>query len=90
MIDPSLVDDMMKKFIEGKFDYINNAKSPDYSDGFDIEIFNFRSLSEAYKKSKTSVEKEHVTPYLKNNLKLKIKRFKQVENFNSKTFNRPL
>ena len=84
LIDPTLVDDMMKKFIKGKFDYINNAKFTDYSDGFDIEIFNFRSLSEAYKKSKTSTEKEHVTPYLKNNLKLKIKKFKQVENFNSK------
>ena len=51
---------------------------------FDIEIFNFNSLLEAYKKSKTSTEKEHVTPYLKNNIKFKTKRFKQVENFNSK------
>ena len=84
LIDPYLVDDMMKKFIKGKFDYINNAKFAEYSDGFDIEIFNFNSLLEAYKKSKTSTEKEHVTPYLKNNIKFKTKRFKQVENFNSK------
>ncbi len=84
LIDPYLVDDMMKKFIKGKFDYINNAKFAEYSDGFDIEIFNFNSLLDAYKKSKTSTEKEHVTPYLKNNVKLKTKRFKQVENFNSK------
>ncbi len=84
LIDPILVDDLVIKFLKGKFDYVNNAKSPDYSDGFDTEVFSFRSLREAYKNANTQVEKEHVTPYLKNNPRLKIGRFKQTENFGSK------
>jgi len=84
LIDPNLVDDMIIKFIKGKFDYINNAKSPGYSDGFDIEVFKFKSLKEANKNAKTQIEKEHVTPYLKNNEKFKIGRFKQLENFGCK------
>ena len=84
LVDGSLIDDMILKFLKGKFDYVNNAKEPDYSDGFDIEVFKFSSLKEANIKAKTPVEKEHVTPFLKNNKKLKIGKFKQIENFGSK------
>ena len=63
---------------------MNNAKFNGYSDGFDIEVFKFSSLKTAFKSAKTKVEKEHVTPFLKNNKKLKIGRFEQVANFKTK------
>tara|TARA_A100001015_G_scaffold287074_1_gene356459 strand:- start:2910 stop:4949 length:2040 start_codon:yes stop_codon:yes gene_type:complete len=84
LIDPKLVDDMLIKFSKNKFDYINNAEFNGYSDGFDIEVFTFSALKTAYKNARTQPEKEHVTPFLKNNKKMKIGRFKQVENFRTK------
>ena len=84
LIDPKLVDDMLTKFSKNKFDYINNAEFNGYSDGFDIEVFTFSALKTAYKNARTQPEKEHVTPFLKNNKKMKIGRFKQVENFRTK------
>ena len=84
LIDGKLIDEMINKFKKGNFDYVNNAKPPNFSDGFDIEVFSFKSLKIAYKNSKTKEEKEHVTPYMKNNPNFKIGRFSQVDNNNVK------
>ena len=84
LVDPALIDDLLVKFNKHKLDYVNNAKFNGYSDGFDIEVFKFSSLKTAFKSAKTKVEKEHVTPFLKNNKKLKIGRFEQVANFKTK------
>jgi len=84
LIEGKLVDDMIKKFQKGKFDYINNAKPPHFSDGFDIEVFSFKLLRETFLNSKTDLEKEHVTLYMKKKLKLKTAKFKQIDNFGTK------
>ena len=84
LIEGRLIDEMINKFKKGKYDYVNNAKPPHFSDGFDIEVFNFKSLKDAFKNASTTIEKEHVTPYIKKNKKLNIGRFNQVESFDTK------
>lgn len=84
LIEGKLIDEMIKRFRKGKLDYINNSKPPHFSDGFDIEIFNFRSLRLAYYNSSTNPEKEHVTLYIKKNIKFKKDTFNQVKSFDSK------
>ena len=38
-------------------------------DGNDVEIFDFKTLKTLYKKVKTNFDKEHVTTYLRKNIK---------------------
>lgn len=61
-------------FLKKKYDYLNNLIVPSYPYGIGIEIFNFKTLKKSFEKSKTNIEKEHVTPYIyKNQNKFKIK-----------------
>ena len=54
-----------------QYDYVSNTLNPTYPDGLDIEIFSMKALTQAWKKSKTNQEKEHVTKYLKESDKIK-------------------
>lgn len=48
-----------------QYDYVSNTLNPTYPDGLDVEIFSMKALTQAWKKSKTKEEKEHVTKYFK-------------------------
>jgi len=65
LIDPFILDKMIKKFNESKFDYLSNTIHPTYPDGFDVEIFSRKTLSLAFKNANLDYDKEHVTPYIK-------------------------
>ena len=65
LIDANIVDLVIKNFFEKKVDYASNAIPPSFPDGLDVEIFNFKSLSKAYKNAKSDHDKEHVNPYMK-------------------------
>lgn len=62
--DPKLIDSMIDEFLHSNPDYLCNRKPPTFPDGFDIEIFSFRSLEKAWKEAKFRFEREHVTPYI--------------------------
>ena len=42
LIDPSIVDEVIKKFRDNKFDYISNICPPTFPDGMDVEIFTYQ------------------------------------------------
>ena len=44
LIDPDILDSVIQKFNEGKYDYVSNINPPSFPDGLDIEMFNFNSL----------------------------------------------
>ena len=67
MIDPFLIDEMIKFFLEHDYDYISNRMIPTFPDGLDIEIFSYTALRSAILNSKLSSELEHVTPYISKN-----------------------
>jgi len=67
LIDPFLIDEMIKFFLEHDYDYISNRIIPTFPDGLDIEIFSYTALRSAILNSKLSSELEHVTPYISKN-----------------------
>ena len=71
LIDPSIVDDVINNFFSKNADYASNTNPPTFPDGFDVEVFKFNALKEAYIKARQSIEREHVTPFIINNKKFK-------------------
>lgn len=67
LVDPKVIDKVIKRFIDSKCDYCSNINPPTFPDGLDVEIFSFEALEQAWKEAKLKSEREHVTPYIKNN-----------------------
>jgi glutamate-1-semialdehyde aminotransferase/spore coat polysaccharide biosynthesis protein SpsF (cytidylyltransferase family) len=71
LIDPKIVDDVISNFFLKNADYSSNVNPPTFPDGLDVEVFKFSVLKEAYINAKKSTDREHVTPFIINNKKLK-------------------
>lgn len=68
LIDPILVDKLIKFAHNNKnIDYCSNTLVENYPDGQDIEVFKFSALEAAWKNANLLSEREHVTPYIRNN-----------------------
>jgi len=64
LIDPELVDMVIKAFLKVPCDYASNAIVPTYPRGLDVEVFTAAALSRAWQKAMRAYEREHVTPYI--------------------------
>lgn len=64
LIDPTLIDQVIKHAIDGDYDYVSNTLKPTYPDGVDVEIFKYSALEKAIKEANLLSELEHVTPYI--------------------------
>ena len=80
LIDPSIIDSVVEKFFARKYDYLSNTHPRTFPQGNDVEIFSFKTLEKTWNNATKLYEKEHVTPYIYNNLSL----FK-IENFSKTT-----
>ena len=81
LIDPQILDDMMKEFLSSKLDYLSNAIDRTFPYGTEVEIFDFKTLEFIWKNAKRKSELEHVTIYIQNNPeKFKIKNVKHPTN----------
>jgi len=67
LIDPTLVDEAIKLFKDGSYDYVTNSKPRSFPQGTEVEVFSFGALEKAWKEAKKPSEREHVTPYFYNN-----------------------
>ena len=67
LIDPKLIDFVVEKAIENNVDYCSNTLLETFPDGQDIEVFTFKALEKAWTEAQKASEREHVTPYIKNN-----------------------
>jgi glutamate-1-semialdehyde aminotransferase/spore coat polysaccharide biosynthesis protein SpsF (cytidylyltransferase family)/predicted dehydrogenase len=65
LIDPELIDRVVRRFQRGDLDYASNAMVRSYPDGLDTEIFSFSALERAWHDATKASEREHVTPYLR-------------------------
>ncbi|MDZ4838525.1 MAG: glutamate-1-semialdehyde 2,1-aminomutase [Bacteroidota bacterium] len=82
-IDSEVIDDTIRLLLNNNADYASNIYPPTYPDGLDCEIFTKSALLTAYAEAITTVDLEHVTPYIRNNSSLAGKnKFKSV-NFES-------
>ena len=71
LVDPRLVDKMVKKFKNSKLDYYSNIAPPTFPDGFDVEVFSFKTLKKTNFEAVSEHDKEHVTKYILRNNKFK-------------------
>jgi len=65
LIDPEVIDQVVRRFQHGDLDYASNAMVRTYPDGLDTEICSFSALERAWHEASKDSEREHVTPYLR-------------------------
>ncbi len=64
IIDPKVIDETIRHFKCGDFDYSSNNLEPyTYPDGMDTEVFSFDALEKAWKEATSEPHREHVTFY---------------------------
>ncbi|MGI0011522.1 MAG: cytidylyltransferase domain-containing protein [Nitrosopumilaceae archaeon] len=66
LIDPLIVDQVIKKFNSGLYDYVTNTQPRTFPQGTEVEVFSFQALERAWTEAKKPSEREHVTPYFYN------------------------
>ena len=77
LIDPSITDEVIQAYTSGVYDYVSNVFPRTFPTGTETEVINNKALEIAWKNAKLPSEKEHVTPYFKNNKeKFRIKNVK--------------
>lgn len=65
LVDPELVDEVIRGFKAAGVDYFSNISPPTYPDGLDIEVFTFKALEKANQETSKPFDHEHVTPHLR-------------------------
>jgi spore coat polysaccharide biosynthesis protein SpsF (cytidylyltransferase family) len=70
LLTPEIISYVINEYIYQEVDYVCNTHddSP-VCDGYDVEVFSFNSLKEAHEKATTEYEREHVTPYIRDNFR---------------------
>ncbi|MBI9071308.1 MAG: glycosyltransferase family protein [Melioribacteraceae bacterium] len=64
LIDSSIIDRVIKHYLNNNFDYVSNLHPATYPDGNDVEIMSFNTLENAWKNADKLFEREHTTPYI--------------------------
>lgn len=68
LIDGAWIDLCLRYLEMFNYDYVCNT--PFCPDGLDVEVFTMRSLKKANEKATQAYDREHVTPYIRNNFKM--------------------
>ena len=83
LIDPLLVDKIIKAFLERNVDYGSNVNPPTFPDGMDVEIFSRHCIEKINNFNLNKYHLEHVTSYMRedeNILKYNYKNDKDFSN----------
>ena len=74
LMDPVLVDDMIGYYLgKRSVDYASNTIRRTYPRGFDIEVFSFESLRRSALNAGKKYQREHVTPYIYENMRTAVR-----------------
>ncbi len=65
LVDPDVVDAVIEQFAATDVDYASNISPPTYPDGLDVEVFSRYALERAWCEARSTTQREHVTPYLR-------------------------
>lgn len=71
LLDYRVVDQVVSEALERNVDYCANIITEDFPDGQDVEVFKFSALHCTWKEATLKSEREHVTPYIRNNSNVK-------------------
>ena len=85
LIDPQIVDQLIKKFLEGDCDFVSAGFPRTFPQGSaDIEVFSFKTLEKVWLEAKKSSDREHVCTYFYNNpKKFKIKKVPNTSDYSN-------
>lgn len=75
MSDPRLIDKLVSYYLCSGFDYVSNNIIASFPDGFDVEVFSFSALADAYLNAVLPSHLEHVTQYILKNNKFKVSQY---------------
>jgi len=64
LIDPDIIDRVVRHGVAGEFDYASNTIKPTFPDGLDVEVFRFVCLEAAWHEAALPSQREHVTPFI--------------------------
>lgn len=69
LLDPSIVDSLIKEFKARKVDFLSNSEPlpSSWPDGMDVSVMSYSALKRAHKNAKKPSEREHVTFHFWNN-----------------------
>jgi len=67
LIDPKLLDEVIVQAKQQNLDYYANILEERFPDGQDIEVIKFSALEKAWHETTLKSDREHVTPYIRNN-----------------------
>ena len=65
LIDPELIDAVVRILLESDCDYVSNIDPPTFPDGLDVEAFKVEALQQSEKDFPGPFYEEHVTPALR-------------------------
>lgn len=65
LIDPKIVDLVIKEYTKYKCDLATNTIDRTFPYGTEVEVFSFTVLENAWKNAKRPSEREHVTPFIR-------------------------
>ena len=82
--EPNIVDHMIQFYYQNELDYVSNNLKNDWPHGLDVEIFSSHLLELANKEATSEYDKEHVTPWIRNNKITKKKHFECNLNINKR------
>lgn len=83
LIDPEVVDKVIRFYRDGNYDYATNAVEPTYPDGLDVEVFRFSCLEADYNNATLQSDREHVTPWIRKQEGYKIGHFKGPQDWSA-------
>lgn len=85
LIDFKVIEAVVDLYFRENADYATNTIPETFPDGEDVEVFSFKTLKIAWENAKLSSEREHVTPYIRNNPNIfKIVNLRSNINLNNK------
>jgi glutamate-1-semialdehyde 2,1-aminomutase len=83
LVDPGLVEEAVAAFSAGDADYLSNTDPPTYPDGLDVEVFTFAALECAWRHARRPAEREHVTPYLRESGRFRVRGLRNEQNLSA-------
>jgi glutamate-1-semialdehyde aminotransferase/spore coat polysaccharide biosynthesis protein SpsF (cytidylyltransferase family) len=67
LLDPALASQVLHLVVTGSADYASNVLPATWPDGLDCEVFTMAALTKAHQHATRPSDREHVTPYIRNN-----------------------
>ena len=75
LIDPNIIDLVFREYFESRADYASNTLELTFPRGMDVEVFPSSLLERAFDEAQEQYEREHVTPWIRENKSVLKKNF---------------